>query len=472
MKSVHSFNDGTKGASNLPKLLLINPSNEHKGLGNIRSTAWPPLNLPYIAAMTPNYYQIEIIDENVASFSFKQADLVGLTAYTSSVNRAYQICRTYREHGIPTVMGGIHVSMMPQEALRYCDVVVTGEAESVWPELLRDFEQGRLKRRYDGQLADLSNLPLPRRDLLTQHHYLWGSLQTSRGCPMNCAFCSVTAFNGSRYRRRPLQAVIEELEQIPQRLVMIADDNLVGYGKRDREWASSFFETILERKIKKYFFVQASLQIGEDRELLRLAAAAGVRILFVGMESINPATLAGYNKSVNLYQIKHRQYSFLVENIRRSGIACLGAFMLGGDHEDTKVFGETLKFIQSTGIDILQLTKPTPLPGTQLWRQLQSEGRILDQNFPAAWDDYRLTKLVYKPAMMSIEEVYAGSTYLRCKFYSLGQTIKRTIGTFLTTRSPSATILAFMINRSYSKAFRESDHYKIYNRRDVFRRFD
>jgi radical SAM superfamily enzyme YgiQ (UPF0313 family) len=289
---------------------------------------------------------------------------------------------------------------------------------------------------------------------------------------MNCAFCSVTAFNGRRYRRRPLQAVIEELEQIPQRLVMIADDNLVGYGKRDREWASRFFETILERKIKKYFFVQASLQIGEDRELLRLAAAAGVRILFVGMESINPATLAGYNKSVNLYQIKHRQYSFLVENIRRSGIACLGAFMLGGDHEDTKVFGETLKFIQSTGIDILQLTKPTPLPGTQLWRQLQSKGRILNQNFPAAWDDYRLTKLVYKPAMMSIEEVYAGSTYLRCKFYSPIQTIKRTIRTFLTTRSPSATILAFMINRSYSKAFRESDHYKIYNRRDIFRQFD
>ncbi|MDD3991593.1 MAG: radical SAM protein [Desulfobacteraceae bacterium] len=456
----------------MPKLLLINPSNEHRGLGNIRSTAWPPLNLPYIAALTPSYYHIEIIDENVTPFKFKQADLVGVTAYTSSVNRAYQICKDYREHGIPTVMGGIHVSMMPHEAMRYCSVVVTGEAESVWPELIKDFEQGRLKRRYDGGQLDLSNLPLPRRDLLPKHHYLWGSLQTSRGCPMNCAFCSVTAFNGRRYRRRPLEAVIEELEQIPQRLVMIADDNLVGYGRTDREWASEFFKTILRRKIKKYFFVQASLQIGEDKELLKLAAAAGVRILFVGMESINPATLAGYNKSVNLQQIEQGQYQVLIKNIRRSGIACLGAFMIGGDHEDARVFDDTLKFIQSACIDILQLTKPTPLPGTRLWQQLQSAGRILNQNFPAAWDDYRLTKLVFEPAHMSREEVYAGSTYLRCQFYSPVETFKRTLKTFLTTRSPSATLLAFMINRSYMKAFRESDHYRRYNHYDMFRRFE
>jgi len=454
------------------KLLLINPSNEHKGLGNIRSTAWPPLNLPCIAALTPSHYQIEIIDENVERFSLKQADLVGVTAYTSSVNRAYRICKYYRERGIPTVMGGIHVSMMPQEALQYCDVVVTGEAESVWPELLSDFEKGRLKRRYDGRLADLSNLPIPRRDLLRQRHYLWGSLQTSRGCPMDCAFCSVTAFNGRRYRRRPLESVVEELLQIPQRLVMIADDNLVGYGAKDREWAASFFEAILRRRIKKYFFAQASLQIGEDKELLKLAAAAGVRILFVGMESINPDSLAAYNKHVNLRQMRLHQYRCLVENIRKSGIACLGAFMLGGDHEDIRVFRETLKFIQSAGIDILQLTKPTPLPGTKFWYQLQSEGRILNQNFPAAWDDYRLTKLVYKPALMSIEDVYAGSTYLRCRFYSFGATVERTVKTLLSTRSPTATILSFMINRSYCKAFRESDHYKLYNHPKIFRKFE
>jgi radical SAM superfamily enzyme YgiQ (UPF0313 family) len=456
----------------MPKLILINPSNEHKGLGNIRSTTWPPLNLPYIAALTPNHYVVEIIDENVTPFRFKKADLVGVTAYTSSVNRAYRICKRYRENGIPTVMGGIHVSMMPEEALQYCDVVVTGEAESVWPELLSDFEQGRMKRRYDGQLANLSNLPLPRRDLLRQSHYLWGSLQTSRGCPMNCAFCSVTAFNGRRYRRRPLESVVEELEQIPQRLVMIADDNLIGYGSQDREWAASFFETILKRRIKKYFFVQASLQIGEDRELLKLAAAAGVRILFVGMESINPASLAAYDKYVNLRQMKHHQYRCLVENIRKSGIACLGAFMIGGDHEDTRVFSETLKFIESAGIDILQLTKPTPLPGTKLWRQLQAKGRILNQDFPAAWDDYRLTKLVYQPALMSIEDVYAGSTYLRCRFYSLKATIERTFKTLFATRSPTATVLSFMINRSYGKAFQESDHYRIYNRPDIFQKFE
>ena len=150
----------------MPRLLLINPSNTHKGLGNILATAWPPLNLPYLAAMTPRYYQIEVLDENIEHFEYRDADIVGITAYTASVYRAYQIAQIYRKKGIPTVMGGIHVSMMPEEAANYCDAVVIGEAESIWPKVLEDFEAGKLQKQYKGTWINLENLPIPRRDIL------------------------------------------------------------------------------------------------------------------------------------------------------------------------------------------------------------------------------------------------------------------------------------------------------------------
>ena len=272
----------------MPRLLLINPSNMHKGLGNIRASAWPPLNLPYLAAVTSNHYHIEVLDENIEPFEYREADIVGITAYTASAYRAYQIATIYRKKGIPTVMGGIHVSMMPEEAANYCDAVVIGEAESIWPKVLEDFEAGKMQKQYEGEWIDLVNLPFPRRDILRNPYYQWGSIQTSRGCPMNCTFCSVTAFNGRRFRRRPLDAVIEELEQIPQRRILLVDDNIIGHGKQDLEWTHAFFSKILEKGIKKIFFAQSSILFGEDPELIRLASRAGLKIVFIGMESYKP----------------------------------------------------------------------------------------------------------------------------------------------------------------------------------------
>jgi len=445
------------------RLLLINPSNIHKGLGNTRSTAWPPLNLPYLAALTPEHYQIEVIDENIEPFQFQQADIVGITAYTSSVSRGYDIAQVYRQQGIPTVMGGIHVSMMPEEALNYCDAVVIGEAEGVWPKVLEDFEAGVMKKQYRGSWIDLAHLPLPRRNILKNDYYTWGSIQTSRGCPMNCAFCSVKVFNGRRFRRRPHEAVIEELEQIPQKKVMITDDNIIGYSQKDKDWARIFFSQIIEKGIKKNFFVQASIQFGEDRELIRLAAKAGVKILFIGLESVKAETLRSYQKGLNLKRLQNNRYHELISRIRKAGIAVIGAFVVGGDDEDISIFQTTLDFIQSSQIDILQITKPTPLPGTQLWHKISNEGRIINQDFPEAWEDYRLTKMVYKPTKMSIEDVYGGFTYIRKIYYGFWQTIKRTIKTLLTTKDLMAAVLAYKFNASYRKAFINSEHYKQYN---------
>ena len=456
----------------MPRLLLINPSNIHKGLGNIRSTAWPPLNLPYLAALTPSHYKIEVIDENIEPFKLKKADIVGITAYTSSVSRGYDIAQMYRKQGIPTVMGGIHVSMMPEEALNYCDAVVIGEAEDIWPKVLEDFETQNLKRQYQGSWIDLAHLPVPRRDILHNDYYIWGSIQTSRGCPMDCAFCSVTAFNGRRFRRRRLEDVIAELELIPQKKVMITDDNIIGYSKEDKQWARVFFSQIIEKGIKKIFFVQASIQFGEDRELIRLAAKAGVKILFIGLESVKPETLRSYQKGLNLKRLQNNKYDELISRIRKAGIAVIGAFVVGGDDEDISIFQTTLNFIQSSHIDILQITKPTPLPGTQLWHKLSNEGRIINQDFPKAWEDYRLTKMVYKPTRMTIEDVYEGFTYLREIYYGFWQTLKRTINTFLTTKNLVTTIVAYKFNTSFRRGYMDSEHRKIYNRPGLKRKFN
>jgi len=446
----------------MPKLLLINPAIKKTVLGNTRATTWPPLNLPYIAALTPPHYDVQVIDENIEPFEFRNADVVGITAMTSSVFRAYQIAQHYRSRGIPTIMGGIHVSMMPDEALEFCDAVVQGEAESVWVQLLEDLESGRLRRKYRGDWQDLDNLPLPRRDILKNSFYNWGSIQTSRGCPMDCTFCSVTAFNGRRFRRRKVNSVIQELKQIPQKKILIADDNIIGHGRRDREWTKIFLKKVIDLRLKKIFFVQSSLQLGEDPELLRLAAAAGIKVALIGMESVNPASLQAYKKFINLKHFHENRYTELIKNIRKTGIAVLGAFLMPDDNDTKAVFDATRHFIQSTGIDIIQTTKPTPLPGTQLWNTLMKDNRIIDTDFPKAWQEYRLSRLVYEPKKMSRQEAYQGFTALREIYYSWPKTIRRTLNTLWTTRDPITTLIAYRINASYRKAFFESDHFRQY----------
>ena len=446
----------------MPKLLLINPSNDHKGLGNATGTAFPPLNLPYLAALTPPEYEIEVIDENIRAFEFRPADIVGITAYSATACRGYEIAAEYRNRGIPVVMGGIHVSMVPEEAESRCDAVVVGEAETIWPRVLKDFEAGRLEKRYTGTRASLDDLPLPRRDILKNKYYAWGSLQTSRGCPLNCTFCSVTAFNGRTFRRRPLDSVIAELEQIPQKRVFIADDNLIGFGKEDRDWTRSFFQAVISKGIKKHFFAQASLAFGEDPELIRLAAKAGLRIIFIGMESVQPETLRSFHKAVNLDSLAHERYHELISNIRRGGIAVIGAFVLGSDTDDISVFPRTLAFVRSSGLDVVQVTKPTPLPGTELWQTLQKEGRILATDFPKDWTEYRFTKMLYTPARMTINQVYEGFTWLRGEFYRPLTTLARTLSTLRVTKSPVAAALAWGFNASYKKGFVISEHYLRY----------
>jgi len=189
------------------------------------------------------------------------------------------------------------------------------------------------------------------------------------------------------------------------------------------------------------------------------------------LESVNPKTLQAYRKGINLQRLHQGRYKELITRIRKAGIIFHGAFVLGSDEDDRSVFHSTLQFIKSSHIDILQATKLTPLPGTQLWETLQKQGRILNQDFPKAWDDFRFSRMLFKPTQMSIEEVYEGFTYLRKAYYSFWETVKRTLSTLLSTKSLTSTFIAYKINVSYRKAFRNSEHYRLYNRPDLKKKF-
>ena len=282
------------------KLLLVNPvSPLRTGLSLNRSSRFPPLNLGIIASLTPSDWEVELVDENFETFRYRDADLVGITAFSSSATRAYELAEVYRQERIPVVMGGIHASICHAEAQQFVDAVVIGEAETVWESVLHDWATGGLKPIYRGSREGLGNLRRVRREVY-HDQYAFASIQTSRGCPWDCDFCSVTEFNGRRYRRRPPEQVLEELETIPQEQIFFVDDNIVGYGAQDRQQALEIFQGMVHRGLNKRWFCQAALNVADDQVLLEWASRAGCRMMFVGIEAEDLDALADVNKRLNL----------------------------------------------------------------------------------------------------------------------------------------------------------------------------
>ena len=389
---------------NQKKLVLINPVNlSRTGFSINPSSRFPPLNLGVVAALTPKDWDVELIDENFDEFSFRDADLVGITAFTSAANRAYEIAAVYREKNIPVVMGGIHASMCSEEASQFVDAVVVGEVESVWDEVIADALSGNLKTIYKGLWNGLKQLQKPRREIYSDQ-YLFASVQTSRGCPMDCDFCSVSTFNGLRYRRRPPSEVLDELESIPQKLVFFVDDNIIGYGKRSRKMALELFKGMVERGIDKHWFCQASINVADDEEILHWAGKSGCRMIFLGIEAENIDALSEVNKKLNIKRGASDAYEQIFERIHNAGIAVLGAFIFGMDQDTPDKLFDRAQFMLDSSVDVMQATALTPLPGTRLFASLKAEGRLLYTDFPKDWDRYNLTEIVHKPIHMTAEE--------------------------------------------------------------------
>jgi radical SAM superfamily enzyme YgiQ (UPF0313 family) len=430
------------------RLLLVNPGNEDKL--NAASVGlfftFPPPGLAYLAALTPSDWDIRILDENVEPMTFEDADLVGLTAMTSNAHRAYQISGQYRQRGIKTVMGGIHASFLPNEAIRFVDSVVMGEAESVWKDLLRDFENNRLQSFYRGERRSLGNLPRPRNDLYRHRYRIPASVQASRGCPMDCEFCSVTAFNGRTYRQRPVGEVLDEIEGLERREFFFSDDNILSYGKKAEERAIQLFRGMLDRGLNKHWVSQVGIDFGNNPEVLRWAKKSGCLGVFIGFESSSEESLQHMQKMRNL-KFGVSRYKETIKRIHGYGIGVHGAFICGSDGDKKDVFQRTTEFILNSQIDSATITILTPLPGTRLYDKMKFEGRLLRTNYPQDWKCYDTTQAVFMPKHMTPDELEEGVYQIYKDLTSRATSLKRALSSFIQTKNLGVAAIAYSLNR-------------------------
>lgn len=397
-------------------LELIAPKQSENG----RKLLVPNLGLLTVAGLTPRDIEVSLTDENVDEINFdKEVDLVGITVMTHTAVRAFEISDTFRKKGKCVVLGGLHPSAMPEEAGQHADAVVIGEAEGVWQELLRDFESGKLRKFYRRkELADLANLSIPRRDLIKSESYrLCDTVETSRGCPFHCSFCSVSLFFGSTYRFRPVQDVINEVKPLTGKYLAIVDDNIAGHRGRAKE----LFKALAP--YKKKWISQVTTSFTLDEELVKLAAQAGCVAMYIGYESLSPASLEEVGKSFNII---HR-YKEGIKKMHDHGIIIHASFVFGFDHDDTSVFEQTVKFAIDARIDSASFTILTPNPGTPLYQKLLAENRLV------SWDWWRRSSrkdtwcppIAFKPKLMSIEELSEGLKWSLKEFYSGRSILKR-----------------------------------------------
>lgn len=433
----------------MKKLLLINPVSElRRGFVYSNSSLYPPLSLGILAALTPDNWEVEIFDENFETFeSVIEADLVGLTAFTSSAYRAYQIAAAYKEKNIPVVMGGIHASMVPKEAINYVDAVGIGEAESYWSSIITDFETGNLKQFYYGEQLPMDKVPLARHDLFHEK-YTIDSIQTTRGCPFNCSFCSVTAFNGAKYRMRPVEEVLKEVEMVKTKNMFFIDDNLLGYSKKSKEHATAIFRGMIERGIKKDWWTQCSLNVADDEEVLALMAESGCKLIFIGIESETVEGLEDTNKTLNT-RMGFDKYTEAFNKIHKYGMAVIGSFIFGLDSDTVEALEHRKNYILSQPIDAYQTGILTPLPGTKMYREYEEQGRIIKNNYPEDWQYYSIEDVVMKPGKMDAETLSLTMKSIWFDLYSKKTILRKFMSTLRATRSTAAAGWAISSNLTY-----------------------
>ncbi|MBI4681929.1 MAG: B12-binding domain-containing radical SAM protein [Nitrospirae bacterium] len=419
----------------MKKLLLILPKTERGYWGKVSSSGkagFVRLSLPAVAALTPSDWDVEILDARTTPVDFNmKVDLVGITAFTAEVPGAYAIADGFREKGVTVVMGGIHVSALPDEALKHADSVVVGEAEGVWRQLLHDFEKGKLKAVYHADaLIDMKGMAVPRRDLLDRDIYTsYNTLQATRGCPFNCEYCAVTAFFGNKFRTRPLAEVMHEIKEFQGKDFFFVDDNITGNPK----YAKELFKALIP--LKRIWGGQTTINFAKNDELLSLYAKSGGRYAFIGFETLSENNLRKMSKSWN----SPDGYKEAIRRIHKAGINIIGSFILGLDEDDTTVFEKTFDFIMENNIDAAQFHILTPFPGTKLYTDMEKEGRITDRD----WAKYHTGEVIFKPKNMTADELQRGYFWIFRETYRLRNMLKRSL------RSPRNLPIRIGTNFSY-----------------------
>jgi radical SAM superfamily enzyme YgiQ (UPF0313 family) len=392
----------------------------------------PSLALLTLAGAAPDDVELEYVEvDEVAEFVNRPRldfDLVALSTYTARAYEAYQVADTYRARGIPVVFGGLHATTVPDETALHADAVVIGEGEITWPEVVRDFQRGGragLKRFYresrPGQFP-LNESPLPRFDLLLNSplprlrsaetassgelHRLGPynriTIQTTRGCPLDCEFCAASKLYGPRYRIKPIDRVLEEVDVVRSMwrrpFIEFADDNTFV----NKRWGKELLRRLADRQIR--YFTETDVSVADDEELLDLLYPSGCRQILIGFESPRRASLDGLDRA-NWKSGRHRKYLEAIEKIQSRGVSVCGCFIVGLDSDTPAIFDELRDFIDRSRLLEVQITILTPFPGTRLYQRLLTEGRLL---YPGAWDRCTLFDINFRPRGMTVEQLEEG----------------------------------------------------------------
>ncbi|HEX8683196.1 MAG TPA: radical SAM protein [Ardenticatenaceae bacterium] len=403
------------------RILLLSPRGplyKHRTGIWKKSLRYAPLTLTTLAALVPPELNVEIalVDEGIDEIDTgAEADLVGISAITGTAPRAYEMAREFRRRGIPVVLGGVHPTLVPDEAARHADSVVVGYAEQSWPQLLRDFVGGQMQPRYLQQPGlSLANLPVPRREMLPGSQYATlHTIEATRGCIHRCDFCVVPSAWG-RPLQRPVGEVVDEIRAMRARRLIFLDLNLIA----DLDYARELFTALIPLKVT--WGGLATTLIAWDDDLLALAARSGCRGLLIGFETLSPDSLAEVHKGFNA----RKDYHYVMRRLHEHDIAVMGTFVFGFDHDTRESFGEIAEFVHEANIDLPRYAILTPFPGTPLFRRLKAEGRILTED----WSLYDGQHVVYEPRQMSPDALLRGTEWAWKQTYSYRSIAKRLLG--------------------------------------------
>ena len=384
------------------KVVLVSPKGplyRHRGGIWKKSLRYQPLTLTTLAALIPPELpaDVRLIDEGVADVPLDlDADIVGLTVITGTAVRAYELADHFRKRGVAVVLGGPHVTLIPDDAQPHADAIVVGYAEDTWPELLRDFAAGAMKPRYNQSPGlEIGGRPFPRRDLLPSSHYLTNNVfEATRGCVHSCDFCVVPTAWGRKPFHKPVAEVVADIRQHGARKLIFIDLNLVAH----RGYALELFRALIPLKLQWYGL--ATVLLADDPELLELCGRSGCRGLLMGLESISPANLRQNHKGFN----SPDKYVQVVERLHAQGIALQGCFVFGLDDDEPDIFLKTAEFAVQARIDLPRFAVVTPFPNTALYKRLEAEGRILTRN----WELYDAQHVVFRPAKMDVQQLQQG----------------------------------------------------------------
>lgn len=422
-------------------LLVMPDARIHRLTWAGRATSFreAPLTLTTLAALVPPELgaEVRVVDESVEKVPVRERfDLVGISCLTGTAPRAYELARAFRETGATTVLGGVHVTLMPHEARRHADAIVTGYAEESWPALLRDLARGELKPHYHSSEPRLTGLPPPRRDL--QRRLAYAMPQTvfaTRGCRGGCDFCTIPALGGG-WQTRPVHEVIDEIRHLPARRFAFNDVNLTD----DRDYAMELFTALAP--LKRQWGGLSTVAVAQDQELLETIARSGCVYLLLGFESLDPDGLSRMGKQDN----RRADYRTVVAALHDHRIAVQGCFIFGLDSDTPEVFDATVDRVNALGIDIPRYAIYTPYPGTRAFRRLHGEGRILDRD----WRRYDTQHVVFRPARMTAAQLRDGLTRAYVRTFSLRAMVRRTI----TSPRPTITLLGNCAYRRYANRLR------------------